>query len=81
MRYAIVMSRGRYGSGEKVYASRVCGDLTTARRLAVRWTRHHQAEMARYGGTSGGFRVVETEAQTRREAVWVGHDLNDTPDV
>jgi len=45
-------------------------------------TREFQAEMRRYGGTSGGFRVVETDAATRRNAVWEwGHDLDREPSV
>jgi hypothetical protein len=37
--------------------------------------------MAKHGGTSGGFRVVETTARTRRNVSWRGHELDHEPTV
>jgi hypothetical protein len=42
-RYAIVPSRGCYGSGSTVRALRVCRDRTMAHRLAARWTREYRS--------------------------------------
>lgn len=75
-RYAVVPSQGCYGSGEWVYAASLHADLRTAVARAAAATRSYRAAMARYGGSSGGYRVVETEARTRRDAVWLGHDLD-----
>ena len=78
-RYAVVPSRGCYGSGDTVRALRVCRDLRTAVRLATAGTREYRRGMPGY--TSGGYRVVETDARTRADAVWLGHDLDRDPGV
>ncbi len=74
--YAVVRSHGCYGSGETIYAVRVCGSLQTAITLAERKTRQYRQAMARHGGSSGGYRVIETHFESRRRASWVGHDLD-----
>lgn len=79
--YAIVPSRGRYGSGSKERPARVCRSLTLALRLASRWTRAHQAAMRPHGGTSGGWRVVEVAVPRRDMVWWYGHDLDRVPSV
>lgn len=81
MRYAIVPGPGMYGSGSRVRALRVCGDLDTAARLATQWTRGLREIMSHYGGTSGRYRVIETDARDRRDACWLGHDLDRIPEV
>jgi hypothetical protein len=80
-RYAIVPTHGRYGSGERVHALSVHGALVKAEGRARRATRQFQAAMRAHGGTSAGYRVVETDATTRRDAVWLGHELDRTPSV
>lgn len=76
MMYAIVPSRGRYGSSQSIRPMPVRGvgvelrDLIRARRLAERWTRDFRAGMRRYGGTSGGYRVVEYREE------WLGWELD-----
>jgi hypothetical protein len=79
IRYAIVPSRGCYGSGERVRAVRVCRALDTAIQSAARLTASYRRSMARHGGSSGGYRVVETEARTSATASWYGHVLDRKP--
>jgi len=81
MRYAIVPSHGCYSSESRVRPLRVMNDPERAKRLANRWTVEHRREMAKHGGTSGGFRVVETTARTRRNVSWRGHELDHEPTV
>jgi len=81
IRYAVVPSAGRHGSGDMVRAVSVHADRATAIRRAERLTREHQAAMRRYGGTSGGYRVVETEASSARTARWQGMDVDALPSV
>ena len=83
MRYAVVQSAGRHGSGETVYAAGVCAELGRARSLAAQYTRAHKRSMARYGGTSGGYRVIEVHdsIRSRRDVSWMGMDLDGIPSV
>lgn len=80
-RYAVVPSQGRYGSGERVRAARVFGDRTEALKAAAKMTREFQAGMKPYGGSSGGYRAVETDARTSRDARWLGHELDRMPSL
>lgn len=77
--YAIVISQGRYSSNQLVRAARVCRDVHTALKLAHLWTRTHRESMYAYGGTSGGYRVVEVVC--RRNALWFGYELDRLPSI
>ncbi len=79
-RYAVVPSHGRYGSGDPVRALSVHDDLRVALKRAAAATRSFQDVMRHYGGTSGGYRVIATEA-TPHDAVWLGCDLDRIPSV
>jgi hypothetical protein len=81
MNYAIVPSRGRYSSGMTVRPLAVTSDRSKALRRAERATSEFRAAMRRYGYTSGGFRVVETEARSCRGLSWLGCDLDKMPTV
>lgn len=81
VRYAVVVSHGRYGSGDLIIAASVHADPATALRRARRMTREHQQGMRRYGGTSGGYRVVETLERRASAARWRGVDLDREPTV
>lgn len=63
--YAIAPSPGMYGSGSTVYS--LCGtrDAAKARRLARKLTNELRRDMQRHGGTSGSYRVVETDRLVR----------------
>lgn len=80
-RYAIVPTAGCYSSGARVHALAVVGDLERARARARSATREYRAAMRPHGGSSGGYRVVATEATTRRDAVWLGWELDLEPTV
>ncbi|MFO0202476.1 MAG: hypothetical protein ACK528_05035 [Alphaproteobacteria bacterium] len=56
--YAIVPSQGMYQSGDTVHVARRSGSLETARKIARKLTAEYQAGMQRYGGSSGGYRVI-----------------------
>lgn len=77
--YAVVPSHGRYGSGDRVTALSVHGERAEAIRRAARATRQFQDAMRRHGGTSGGYRVVETDYSTIDDASWLGHELDRKP--
>lgn len=82
VRYAVVRSRGCYGDGETVYAARVSSTLDLAESYAAARTRSYRREMARYGGSSGGYRVVVVhENATRANLRWLGMDLDLEPDA
>jgi hypothetical protein len=80
-RYAVVPSQGCYGSGDRVSAEQVCDTRAAALTLAARLTVRYRARMRRHGGSSGGYRVVETEAGSAAETSWLGHALDRTPSV
>ena len=75
-KYAVVISEGRYGSGETVQAERICETPDSAIALAEKLTRTHQAAMRRYGHTSGGYRAIETDNVT---TAWPGYVLDRIP--
>ena len=82
IRYAVVRTHGCYGQSETVYAARVSDTLDAAERYAASRTRAHRSAMARYGGTSGGYRVVEVAPDaTRTSLSWRGIDLDSIPDA
>lgn len=72
-RYAVVLSQGCYGSGETVQAISVHASLADARRAATAATARYKRAMARHGGTSGGYRVVETSVA---DPSWLGRELD-----
>ena len=77
-RYAVVPARGMYGSGEKIHVWRHYGNLPAAQATAAELTRLHRQGMARHGGSSGGYRVIECAISTRAIS---GYDLDRTPDA
>lgn len=72
--YKIVPSFGMYGSGQKVRVYYVTEDKEKALKKASKWTLELRREMARYGGTSGGYRVIEDDNYDR--VFEFGHDLD-----
>ena len=68
--YAVVPSKGRYGSKDVVYASRSSNNLAKVTAKAKRMTTRFQKD-----GSSGGYRVV---AYRRR---WRGHELDRVADA
>lgn len=79
IRYAVVETAGMHGSGESVRAISVHRSLVVARRIAQAVTSEYRRGMAPYGGSSGGYRVVETDAGNRTQTSWLGHELDRTP--
>ena len=77
-KYAVVPARGMYGSGEKIHVWRHYGNLLAAQATAAELTRLHGQGMARHGGSSGGYRVIECAISTRAIS---GYDLDRTPDA
>ena len=74
--YLIVPSQGMYGSGEDVQPVRRSNlSLRRVRLITDRMTRQHQASMRPYGGSSGGYRVIESASWT------YGADLDRIPDA
>jgi len=80
-RYAVVPAPGCYGSGDLVSAITTCADLDRALQIAQRETTKYRVAMAPHGGSSGGYRVVETDATTRSETCWGGWELDSLPDA
>ena len=74
--YAVVESRGMHGSGEKVRAVYRTNDLARAKKKAEKFTREYRESMERHGGSSGGYRVVESE-----NSEWLGNDIDSIPSV
>jgi len=56
--YAVIPTQGMYQSGDTVHVARTSGSLETARKIARKLTAEYQAGMQRYGGSSGGYRVI-----------------------
>lgn len=73
--YAVIASAGRHGSGDLVLPCYTTADLGRARARAAKMTREHQAAMRPYGGTSGGYVVVEGSRASR----WRGHEADRLP--
>jgi hypothetical protein len=83
-KYAIVPSRGCYGSGSRVTALALRADRAVAIRLAKTATLEYRASMRSVGGSSGGYRVVVAPegAQNRLDCVWrYGHELDGLPSI
>jgi hypothetical protein len=72
--YAVVPTPGCYNAGSRVRPLSRHRTLEAADRAARRATREYRAGMARFGGSSGGYRVVEATCDA-----WLGHDLDRTP--
>ncbi len=81
MRYAIVPAHGCYSSESKVRPLRVVGDREKAIKAAEKASREYREALRPYGGTSGGYRVVLTDAHSRRSAVWRGWELDREPSI
>ena len=77
-KYAVIPSRGCYGSSSTVRS--VYGSTNRERVIerAIKLTRAHKQAMAKHGGTSGGYRVVETDELCRAGSVVTefGHDAD-----
>jgi len=76
--YAVVPTQGTYASGDNVRVARICNSLQDARTTAKRLTKAYQAGMKPYGGSSGGYRVIEWV-----QSGWTisGYWLDRTPDA
>jgi hypothetical protein len=57
---------------------RTSGSLETARKIARKLTTEYQAGMQRYGGSSGGYRVIVWGQHNRTIS---GHWADRTPDA
>jgi len=67
-----------YLSGDYVEVSQISRSLHAARKAAKRLTASYQAGMSRYGGSSGGYRVIEWDRTGRTIS---GYWLDRTPDA
>ena len=76
--YAVVPSQGMYQAGDTVRVARTSGSLETARKIARRLTAEYQAGMQRYGGSSGGYRVIVWGQASRTIS---GYSLDRTADA
>ena len=76
--FAVVPTQGTYGSGDKVRVARICNSLQAARETAKRLTKEYQAGLSRFGGSSGGYRVIAWDQDG-----WTisGYWLDRTPDA
>ena len=76
--YAVVPTQGTYGSGDKVRVARICNSLQAAVDTAKRLTKAYQSGMKKYGGSSGGYRVIAWDQDG-----WTisGYWLDRTPDA
>ena len=78
-RYAVVPSQGCYGSSDNVSPLSVHVSRERAINIAARATKDYRAGMVRYGGSSGGYRVIETQHKTASDASWSGYALDRIP--
>ena len=78
MKYAVVPTQGMYQSGDSVRVARMSGSLETARKIACKLTAEYQAGMQRFGGSSGGYRVIAWGTTDRTIS---GYSLNRTADA
>ena len=76
--YAIVPTQGMYQSGDTVRIARTSGNLETARKTAKKLTAEYQAGMKKYGGSSGGYRVIAWGTTDRTIS---GYSLDRTADA
>lgn len=76
--YAVIPTQGMYQSGDTVHVARTSGSLETARKIAKKLTAEYQAGMQRYGGSSGGYRVIVWGQHNRTIS---GHWADRTPDA
>jgi hypothetical protein len=58
MKFAVVPTEGMYSSGDTVRVARTSNSLDAARKVAKKLTAEYQESMSRYGGSSGGYRVI-----------------------
>ena len=77
-KYAVIPTQGMYQSGDTVHVARTSGSLETARKIARKLTAEYQAGMQRYGGSSGGYRVIVWGQNNRTIS---GHWADRTPDA
>jgi hypothetical protein len=76
--YAVVPTQGTYGSGDSVRVAQISRSLQAARKVAKRLTKEYQSGMRRYGGSGGGYRVIEWDQESRTIS---GYWLDRTPDA
>lgn len=76
--YAVVPSHGCYGSGSRVQTQYRTNDLAKAKAKAAKLTREYREAMVRYGGSSGGSRVVEWDSS---DTTILGCDLDRYPSL
>ena len=76
--YAVVPTQGTYGSSDNVRVARICNSLHDACKTAKRLTKEYQAGLSRFGGSSGGYRVIAWDQDG-----WTisGYWLDRTPDA
>jgi len=77
-KYAVIPTQGMYQSGDTVQITRTSGSLETARKIAKKLTAEYQAGMQRFGGSSGGYRVIVWGQHNRTIS---GHWADRTPDA
>lgn len=82
IRYAIVESAGRHGSGDAVRARYTSADLARAQKLADRMTRDYQRAMKGQRGSYGGYVVVICPCTMRSgDVLGLGHEVDRMPRV
>ena len=77
-RYAVVPTQGTYSSGDNVRVARISDSLQAARKAAKSLTASYQSGMSKYGGSSGGYRVITWDQAGRTIS---GYWLDRTPDA
>ena len=76
--YAVVPTQGTYTSGDNVRVARISRSLQAARKAAKSLTASYQSGMKPYGGSGGGYRVIEWNQKSRTIS---GYWLDRTPDA
>ena len=74
--YAVVPTQGMYDSGSTVHVAYRTNDLERARARAAKLGREYRAGMARFGGSSGGYRVIRWDSA---DTTISGYSLDRTP--
>jgi hypothetical protein len=70
----VIPSQGMYGRGDSVRVAYRTDDLAKAKAKAAKLTREYQDSMRKYGGTSGGYRVVAWDSGDK--TISFGHDAD-----
>jgi hypothetical protein len=76
--FAVVPTCGMYGNADAVRVEEFSETLEAAQKRAARLTKQYRGRMARFGGSSGGYRVIAWGHDGRTIS---GRMLDRTPDA